>query len=272
MPKSAITSIIIVALLCASALSTLADAGPTTISFSGTVTDLSTPAVWCSDDDYFNSVPFTVSVTDEYTFTAFAADVNVFVQITTEPRPMYPAPISFDSYVGTNGPPRIPTAVLTEGVQYYFVASNACDTNLPKSYSVKLIRTVDLSAPEAPAMPEAPTFVTPSDNRINWQYGDGSTVVYPGPDNEGVDVYCYDGVGTLAMRITQEVVDNWDASQPQLIPVMEVNEPPCRAAFYILDNGQYQINIWSPEGKLYEMISDDLNFAGATKRYSDPNE
>jgi hypothetical protein len=109
----------------------------------------------------------------------------------------------------------------------------------------------------------------PKDSRINWQMGDLGAVVYDHED--GVVVYCYDGSNTwLGMHISQAVVDNADRSQPQDVPVLEADG--CNAAFYILDNGQFQINLWSSEGKLYELISDDLDFTDAVKRHFDPNE
>jgi hypothetical protein len=54
--------------------------------------------------------------------------------------------------------------------------------------------------------------------------------------------------------------------------VLSIDEAGCRSAFYILDNGEYQINIWSYEGKLYEIIADNLHFEDAVMRYFDPNE
>jgi hypothetical protein len=112
--------------------------------------------------------------------------------------------------------------------------------------------------------------VYPPDDRINWQYGDLYTVVYRHP--EGAVVYCFNGNAWLGMHITQAVVDAWDTSLPQAVPVLEVNHDGCRAAFYILDDGLYQINVWSYEGKIYEIIADNIHFDEAIKRYFDPNE
>ena len=73
------------------------------------------------------------------------------------------------------------------------------------------------------------------------------------------------------MHINQDVVDAWDAGQPQDTPVLEVHERGCHAAFYILDNGEYQINIWADEGKRYELVADNIDFADAEMRSFDPN-
>jgi hypothetical protein len=110
--------------------------------------------------------------------------------------------------------------------------------------------------------------VYPPDNRINWQYGDLDVVVYSHP--EGTVVYCYRDGAWLGMLINQAVVDNAPTGQAQHIPVLEAEG--CNAAFYILDSGEYQINVWTNEGKLYELISDTLDFTNAIKRYYDPNE
>jgi hypothetical protein len=115
-----------------------------------------------------------------------------------------------------------------------------------------------------------PNIVLPPDNRINWQYGDLNTVLYA--TNGGLAAYCYNGNTWLGMFINQTIVDAWDASQAQDVPVVSIEDAGCHAAFYILDNGQYQVNIWSFEGKRYEIIADNLSFEGATMRYFDPNE
>lgn len=116
-----------------------------------------------------------------------------------------------------------------------------------------------------------PHIVLPPDNRINWQFGDLGAVVYDHSD--GAVVYCYtDGDSWLGMHISQAVVDNADNGGDQSVPVMTIDELGCRAAFYMLDNGQYQINIWSEEGKMYEIIADSLDFANAEMRYLDPSE
>jgi subtilisin-like proprotein convertase family protein len=109
------------------------------------------------------------------------------------------------------------------------------------------------------------------DDRVNWHHGDLSTVVYS--HGNGAAVYCHINDTTwLAMHITQEDVDNADPEQPQNIPVLEYDQDGCRVAFYILDSGEYQINMWTYEGKLYELISNTLDFSEPTLRYFDPNE
>ena len=113
-----------------------------------------------------------------------------------------------------------------------------------------------------------PNIVYPPDNRINWQYGDLEVVVYS--HEEGTVVYCYQDGAWLGMLINQAVIDNAPTGQAQDVPVLEATG--CNAAFYILDSGEYQINVWTHEGKIYELISDSLDFTNARKRYYDPNE
>lgn len=110
------------------------------------------------------------------------------------------------------------------------------------------------------------------DERVNWHHGDLSTVVYS--QGEGAVVYCYvNGSTWLGLHITPDDVADADPNQPQNIPVLEYDQDGCHAAFYILrDSNEYQINYWTFEGKLYELISDTLDFANPTMRYFDPNE
>jgi hypothetical protein len=107
--------------------------------------------------------------------------------------------------------------------------------------------------------------VMPPDERINWQYGDGSVVLYHGVDDEGnpaLNLYCYDGENSwLGFSITGA---NMNAAP--------IQADGCNATFYILENGQLQINIINPEGKLYEIICDDLACEAPVMRYFDPNE
>lgn len=115
------------------------------------------------------------------------------------------------------------------------------------------------------------TVVYPPDDRVNWQFGDLNAVVYRHED-DGVVVYCHvDGESWVGMHISQEVVDNANPAS-QSDPVLSVNENGCNAAFYILDSGEFQINIWTYEGKLYEIIADNIEFYEETMRYVDPNE
>ena len=115
-----------------------------------------------------------------------------------------------------------------------------------------------------------PNVVLPPDDRVNWQYGDLFVVLYS--NTNGVEVYCFDGDMWVGTAITQSLVNNWDTSLSQSVPVLTVNQGICHWAFYILDSGEYQINVWTVDGKLYEIIADNLRFDGATKRYFDPNE
>ena len=115
-----------------------------------------------------------------------------------------------------------------------------------------------------------PHVVLPPDNRINWQYGDLTTVMYDHAD--GVAVYCYNGNTWLGMHINQAVIDNADTTQPQSVPILSVDHAGCVTAFYILDSGEYQLNIWTFEGKIYEIIADNIDFTNPTTRYYDPNE
>jgi hypothetical protein len=108
---------------------------------------------------------------------------------------------------------------------------------------------------------------TPPDKRINWHFGDLSTVIYE--QGDGVVVYCYNNGSWLAKLITQELVDSLDRPAKQDIPLFEYNENACHFAFYILDTGEYQINIWNPDGKLSEVIANNLNFRDAKLRHAD---
>lgn len=118
---------------------------------------------------------------------------------------------------------------------------------------------------------DIPTFVTPPDARINWQYGDTNAIMFAHED--GVTVHCVgDSTSWLAAHINQALIESADTSQPQEVPVYRVDENGCRVAFYILDSGEYQVNIWSNEGKIYEIIDDSISFENAIMRYYDPNE
>jgi hypothetical protein len=167
---------------------------------------------------------------------------------------------------------------LTAGVAYYMYITPYCSRGFGNyGFTFEGAGTIGIGAgiigsPTATTGVEAviSDIVYPSDNRINWQYGDLSSVLYA--TNGGIAVYCYSDTTWLAFFVDQSTVDAWDTTQAQDIPVVEVNENDCRAAFYILDSGEYQINLWSKEGKLYEIIADNLEFQNATKRYTDLNE
>lgn len=123
--------------------------------------------------------------------------------------------------------------------------------------------------PTTPSSPvQAP--ISNPDQRINWGYGDLDAVVYS--QGDGAIIYCYEETAWLAFQITPEIVEAWDTSLPQETPVLEFDDGACRTAFYILDTGEYQINIWTEDGKLYEIIADNLRFENASLRYFDPNE
>lgn len=109
--------------------------------------------------------------------------------------------------------------------------------------------------------------VPPANIGMNWQFGDDWARVYDHAD--GVAVYC--STGALAMHISSDVVAN-APDVPQDVPILEYNENGCHVAFYMLDDGKFQINIWSPEGKLYEMIADNFDFSDHEHHYYDPNE
>lgn len=114
--------------------------------------------------------------------------------------------------------------------------------------------------------------VQPPDNRLNWGYGDLDVVVYHHNDG-GVVVYCYaDGVSWLAFQINQDIVDNANPNLEQSVPILEYEQGDCHAAFYILDAGEYQINIWTSDNKLYEIVADNINFENATMNYVDSGE
>lgn len=143
---------------------------------------------------------------------------------------------------------------------------------VPHTYTVPTDGTVTLSYSENGKyftlfeFTCSPASVVPPDTRINWQYGDLNAVVYAHESGDGVAVYCYvDGVTGLGMQVNQATVDNAGATS-QDVPVLEHNENGCHVAFYILDSGEYQINIWTWDGKLYEIIADNINFTDATMR------
>lgn len=104
--------------------------------------------------------------------------------------------------------------------------------------------------------------------QLNWQHGESYASIFDHAD--GVAVYC-SANGTLAMHIHSELVAN-APDVPQHVPILEYTENGCRVAFYMLDDGKYQINITSPEGKLYEIIADNIDFRNAERRTFDPDE
>lgn len=113
-----------------------------------------------------------------------------------------------------------------------------------------------------PALSDA---VEPPDERINWQYGDLNAVLYRGKDEQGnpaLNLYCYDGENAaLGFQITSANMED--------API-EANG--CDVSFYLLENGQLQVNIRDDEGKLYEIICDDLACENPVMRYFDWQE
>lgn len=158
---------------------------------------------------------------------------------------------------------------LTANVTYYMYIIPYCSQG-PGNYNFEFtgpgaFAIGDESLPVA-SSDEATDIVFPPDDRINWQYGDGSTAVFAHESGNGVVAYCHsDGAVWAGMYINQATVDNAGETS-QDVPVVDYNDNGCHVAFYILDNGQYQINIWTWNGKLYEMLADNINFTNATMR------
>lgn len=104
--------------------------------------------------------------------------------------------------------------------------------------------------------------VYPPDSRINWQYGDLYAVLYHALDEKGnpaVHVYCAEGgVFNLVMIVSEATIHN------------EMRARACDVFVYIIGE-QIQVNIHF-DGKLYEIVADDLGFIEPTMRYFDPNE
>jgi hypothetical protein len=203
-----------------------------------------------------------VTVTGVYSFTGLSASSNFFAQINLTPDNSYTPHINADTY-GSSPIVASPSNTLTAGTTYYFVGVSACSA-FPLTYSVTLSGPGGILTNGASA--GVPSLAP--DNRINWHFGDLSAVIYDHED--GVVVYCWaDGASWLGLHITQELVANADTNQAQDIPIVEYNERGCQFAFYILDSGEYLINIWTSDNKLYEIIADNLDFANATMRGSE---
>jgi len=212
-------------------------------------------------------VPFQVTVTGVYSFTGLSASSNFFAQVNLTPDNSYTPHINADTY-GSSPIAASPSNTLTAATTYYFVGISAC-SSFPLTYSVTLSGPGSILTNSASTdAPDAPSLVLAPDNRINWHFGDLSAVIYDHED--GVVVYCWaDGASWLGTHITQELVANADTNQAQDIPIVEYNERGCQFAFYILDSGEYLINIWTSDNKLYEIIADNLDFANATMRGSE---
>lgn len=123
----------------------------------------------------------------------------------------------------------------------------------------------------APSAPIAP------DSRVNWQYGDTRTVAYSrntGTDSPELLVYCWDDEldrSFLGMTITQDLLTDFTPNGSNQL-VMALDRDGCSAEFWMLGDGQLQLNIYANDGKIYELIDSDLDFNDAENRYYDPNE
>lgn len=109
------------------------------------------------------------------------------------------------------------------------------------------------------------------DDRVNYGYGDVFTVAYSPfvDDTHNLDVYCADE--ELAFSVSPaDVAGLTPTTEAQLIAAF--TKGTCSAEFYLLSSGEYQLNIYAPEGKLYTLIDIDLDFRDARKTYFDPNE
>lgn len=104
--------------------------------------------------------------------------------------------------------------------------------------------------------------IYPPDSRINWQYGDLYAVLYHAFDETGnpaLHVYCADGeIFSLSMIVSEATIHNG------------MRAGNCDVSVYIIDE-QIQVNI-NFDGKLYEIVADDLRFIEPNLRYFDPNE
>lgn len=95
--------------------------------------------------------------------------------------------------------------------------------------------------------------------RFYWRTSNANGAVVGYATSGGLDVYCYSGgVSTLVMNITPTST------------ALSVDNAGCRMAFYVLDGGVYQLNVWSPDGKLYEIFATNRRFDNARIRHTDP--
>ncbi len=117
---------------------------------------------------------------------------------------------------------------------------------------------VDLSAP---------------DERLNWRMGDEFAVMYPATASNGdqrLDVYCYvDGQGVLAFTVSEAQIASTDLSAEA---VMLATAQRCNTELYLLPTGEVQLNITTPEGKLYEIICQSITCTDPILRFTDPNQ
>lgn len=97
--------------------------------------------------------------------------------------------------------------------------------------------------------------------RFYWRTFSANGAVVGYATSGGLDVYCYSGgVSTLVMSITPTST------------ALSVDEGACQVAFYVLDGGLYQLNVWSPDGKLYEIFANNRRFDNPSIRHTDPTK
>lgn len=247
------------------------------LSFSGTVTTSDPSYFNCTTGDHQEIFSFSVSQSGTYSFTSVTpasnnADNFFYVFASAVPT----ASNSFQIFGANNEGTNTSGFIQGDTTYYFHVGGCTAKTAYPVNYNFTITGPGDICSPSCGSQVAVPVDrglnVTggPPDERLNFQYGDLNAVVYDHSD--GVVVYCYnEGASSVGFLVTQDVIDNADPNSPQAVPVMQAED--CGAYFYILDSGEYQINIFTPDGnKYYELISDTLNFRGATKRYFDATE
>jgi|GEM_PF-6356247 len=161
---------------------------------------------------------------------------------------------------------------LTPSGTFSFVDSLILENGIWRSYGN--IWQIELTTSTTPSEGDDP-IVYPPDDRVNWQFGDLSVVAYSvnnDDGNEELHVYCWNGfTAWLAFAITSEELEGIE-TPPTNTLFIEEDENGCRVEFWLLSSGTYQLNIYTPDGKLYEIEDDDLDFRDADRRYFDPNE
>ncbi|MCA9913524.1 MAG: hypothetical protein KC496_09255 [Anaerolineae bacterium] len=115
--------------------------------------------------------------------------------------------------------------------------------------------------------------LTAPDQRLNWRMGDEFAVMYPETTAQGdprLDVYCYiDGQGILAFSVSEPQIVSAEITSNA---ILLASAQRCGAELYLLPNGEVQLNISTPEGKLYEIICQDIACMDPTMRFTDPNQ
>lgn len=112
-----------------------------------------------------------------------------------------------------------------------------------------------------------PVVVPPPDHRLNWKKGDSYAILYPAFDDAGdtaIHGYCvFDDEGVLGLLATAADVADPLPAENTLI----TNSGVCNLSFYVLDTGEYQINIGpDAEGKVWVFIW-DAGFEGEPSFY-----